>query len=243
MSAVTHSVAAVAITVVLAANLSACGGSTEVVASVDGQPITKAAVDHWLPIEAILTYQLHPTKRAPKGVVPDPPSYGQCVAYLRSIAPKSVPASPNSGAQLKSQCAQRYAALREAVISFLITTRWVMGEAKELELSATDAEARQRLRRVEHVEFPKESEFARQLKLTGETIADQMLRARVKVLTEKFERRYDRQGTTRRQRMQAVANFVNALSRKWAARTSCRSGYVVPDCKQYRGPEAPEMRI
>jgi hypothetical protein len=230
---------------VVVAALAGCGGSGgQVVASVDGRPITKSAVDHWLSIEAVLTYQLRPTKRIPKGVVPDPPSYSACISYLRSVPQFGLGAKTVTTAALKSKCQQRYQSLREAAISFLISTRWVMGEAKELGLSATDAEARARLHRVERTEFPKEAEFKRHLQLTGEDVSDQILRAKVKVLTEKFEQRFTRRnGATPQQQLEASARFAKELPRKWVTRTSCRGGYVVPDCRQYRGSQTPEVRV
>ncbi len=37
-------------------------------------------------------------------------------------------------------------------------------------------------------------------------------------------------------RRQALAGLLAAYERKWTARTDCSPGYVVPKCKQYRGP-------
>lgn len=36
-------------------------------------------------------------------------------------------------------------------------------------------------------------------------------------------------------RQAAVSKFVKAFEAKWTAKTDCRSGYVVADCKQYKG--------
>jgi foldase protein PrsA len=44
--------------------------------------------------------------------------------------------------------------------------------------------------------------------------------------------------TVERQR-RALAAFVETWRTKWTARTSCRGGYVVEGCEQYRGPRAP----
>jgi parvulin-like peptidyl-prolyl isomerase len=45
------------------------------------------------------------------------------------------------------------------------------------------------------------------------------------------------------QQRQTLAEFVKAWRKRWIARTSCRVGYVMPDCKRYKGPTAPETRI
>lgn len=45
------------------------------------------------------------------------------------------------------------------------------------------------------------------------------------------------------QQRQTLAEFVKAWRKKWIARTDCRTGYVMPDCKQYTGPMASEAKI
>jgi parvulin-like peptidyl-prolyl isomerase len=41
-------------------------------------------------------------------------------------------------------------------------------------------------------------------------------------------------------RTQALAHYVAAWRRRWTARTSCESGYVIQRCREYRGARAPE---
>ena len=70
---------------VAVACLSGCGGgsSGEIVARVEGSSISKAMLDHWIPIEAVLTYELYPRKPVPNGVVPVPPNYTGMHCLLR----------------------------------------------------------------------------------------------------------------------------------------------------------------
>jgi foldase protein PrsA len=35
----------------------------------------------------------------------------------------------------------------------------------------------------------------------------------------------------------ALSSFVKDFKKKWMAKTECRSGYVVPDCKSYKAPK------
>ena len=35
----------------------------------------------------------------------------------------------------------------------------------------------------------------------------------------------------------ALTAFVKGFKKKWTARTDCRTGYVVMDCKQYKAPK------
>ncbi len=40
------------------------------------------------------------------------------------------------------------------------------------------------------------------------------------------------------QQQTALSEFVKEFKKKWTAKTDCRSGYVVADCKQYKAPKA-----
>jgi hypothetical protein len=49
-----------------------------------------------------------------------------------------------------------------------------------------------------------------------------------------------RRRLTREARRRALAAFVAAWRAKWIVKTSCRAGYVVQKCSQYKGPRSPE---
>jgi foldase protein PrsA len=48
-----------------------------------------------------------------------------------------------------------------------------------------------------------------------------------------------KQQLTASQQQSALANFVKNFKKKWVAKTDCRAGYVVMDCKQYKAPKTP----
>jgi hypothetical protein len=229
--------------VAVAGRLSACGGS-EVVARVDGRPITRASLEHWTAIEAILTYQLRPTTPVPKGVVPDPPRYSACIEYSRAHPPPRLINTTQTTSQLKATCQQRYETLRQTALGFLISAQWLAGEGAEQGVTTTEKQIRRRIEEVRKVEFPSQREWRRHLQLVGETFADQLFRSKVKVLSEGLEQKLIyRKGTSTQSQRQALVKFAATFPRKWAARTSCQAGYVVPDCKQYKGPLPPQLKI
>ena len=51
------------------------------------------------------------------------------------------------------------------------------------------------------------------------------------------------QAMTKQRKEHVLAGFVRAFRRRWTARTDCKPGYIVENCKQYRqaktGPEDP----
>ncbi|HTB71017.1 MAG TPA: hypothetical protein VK707_08560 [Solirubrobacteraceae bacterium] len=219
--------------------LAACGGggSDAVIARVGTHSITTGTLDRFAAIEAVLTYQLNPTQPVPKGVVPDPPSYADCIAYLAKtpttlIAPKQHP----STAQLKARCRQKQETLRHHMLDILITNYWLEGEGAARGVAVSDAELNQALDR----QFPTQAAFRSFLKITGEKASDERALLRASLMTTKLQQAVTSQkGLTGAQQQQALARFIREFTAKWSARTSCQPGYVVQECKEYKGVKAP----
>jgi hypothetical protein len=239
-------------TIVLAVvGLAACGGggSNEIVAQVAGVgSISKASLEHWMPVEAVVLYQERPTGPVPKGVIPDPPNYTACIAYLKSNPQKLVESGLKpTTVQLKSKCRQKYEELKELTLNTLIGWYWTIGTGMALGMKASDAEVRQRLEEVNKRYYPKKAEFTNYLTLTRQTVSDMLLRSRVQLFEVKIAQKVEAiekllpKTLTAQQRLNALAKATGNLpsQKRWAARTSCRKGYVVSACSEYRGPQPP----
>jgi hypothetical protein len=238
-------------TIAAAAGLAACGGggSSEVVAQVAGVgSITEAALAHWTAVEAVLVYQQTPRGPVPKGVVPDPPNYTACVAYLRSTGEKLVESGPQpTTSQLKGKCEQRLQELKTDVLNNLISWDWTIGEGAALGMRVSDADARARLAEVNGRLFRRSSEFRVYLEQTGQSVADMLLRSKVQLFEVKeserlaaLEKRLPAK-LTAQQRLTALRTLITSVrpQKQWVARTSCRAGFVISDCRQYKGPLSP----
>jgi len=231
--------------------LTACGGgggdSDRVVARITGGgTITKADVEHWMPVEAVVLYQEYPTKPVPEGVVPDPPTYTACVAYLQTSQQKLVESGPKpSTTQLKNKCAAKNKELKELTLNTLIVWNWTIDAGLALGMKASDAEVKARFNEGKQRYFPKGEEFANYLMWTGQTVSDIVFRSRVQVFEAKLlkdlEAIQKNTGLTAQQKREALAKFMQALppGKQWAAKTTCVKGYVVSACKQYNGPLEP----
>jgi foldase protein PrsA len=235
---------AIAVAVV---GVTACGGgnSDEVVARVAGVgSINKATLDHWIPVEAVLLYQQEPTSPVPKGVIPDPPDYTACIAYLGSLPQKIGENGPKpTVVQLKGRCVQRSRELKVITLNTLIGWDWTIGAGLALGMKVSDAEVRKRLEEVNKRIFPTKAQFANYLKITRQTVTDMLFRSRVQLFEAKLiqeraalEKRLP-SGLPAQQRQAAIAKFMKSISpgKEWAAKTSCREGYVVSACKEYKG--------
>jgi hypothetical protein len=232
----------------VASNLTACGdgSSDETVASIAGvDSISKATLDHWIPVEAVVIYEEDPKTPVPRGVIPDPPRYSACIAYLRSTRQKLIESGPRpTTAQLKRRCVQRQNELRVLTLNTLIGWDWTIGTGIALGMKVSDAQARQRLADVNGRSFPRPGEFAKYLRLTRQTAADMLFRSRVQEFEAKLtqaQRAMEAQlprSLSVKQRQDAVVGLL-AMRNRWVAKTTCSRGYVVSACKEYRGRLAP----
>jgi hypothetical protein len=134
------------------------GGDGGVVVRIGDVAITQSTFSHWLAVTA------HGS------AVPEPPRYLACIADLEKGAAKSgAPASASAHAQLRAQCARHYQALKRQALGYLITSRWLIGEAAERRLSPSHPE----IAAKEQGQFPNGTGELREFhEETGQTPAD-----------------------------------------------------------------------
>jgi foldase protein PrsA len=170
--------------------LSACGGIPgDAVVSVDGNSITKSTFNHWLSVAAASSA----TTPGAKPTIPVPPNYTACVASAKAAA-KPVKGQPApTEAALKSQCAQQYKSLQQEVLGFLISSNWVIGEAKSLGVKISDAEVKKQFEKIKSQQFPKAAEFEKFLKTSGQSVSDLLLRVKLNLLSQKIQQKIVKQ--------------------------------------------------
>jgi len=164
-----------------AAVFAGCGGVPgNAVAEVDGDAIEKSTFDRWLTVASKAGGQAN-------AAAPKPPEFAQCVTQKRKTTPKPAKGQPKvTDGQLKTQCKQEYEGLRDQVLQLLISFRWIEGEAKEMDLKATDAEIKKSFDKQRKQAFPKDADFAKFLKDSGQTQDDILLRVRLDALSNKI---------------------------------------------------------
>jgi foldase protein PrsA len=161
--------------------MAACGGIPgNAVATVDGEPIEKSKFDHWMTIAAKSGGQA-------AAQIPQPPEFTECIATKRKTLPKQAKGQPKvTDTQLKTQCKQEYEALRDQVLQLLISFEWIQGEADALGVKVTDAEVKKQFDTQKKASFPKDADFDKFLKDSGQSLEDIMLRVRLDVLSNKI---------------------------------------------------------
>jgi foldase protein PrsA len=149
------------------------------VATVDGQVIELQVFEHWMTIAARST-------GVAGAAVPD-----QADDHRRCIAAKRKALSPKerqrvTDTRLRTQCEREYAQLRDQVMQLLISFEWIEGEAALRGLTVTDAEVTKEFDKQKQQSFPKEAQFQKYLKTSGQTLADVRARVRLDLLSNKL---------------------------------------------------------
>ncbi len=149
--------------------------------------ISKAALEHRIPIKAVVVCLERPTMPVPKGVIPHPPDYTACIAHGRAIPDKvGEQAATRTTAQMKTRCEAESKELRVITLNTLITWYWTLAAGKEYGVKASEADVRRWLEGFSERTFPKKGEYATYLKLTGQTASDMLLRGRVQLFESKI---------------------------------------------------------
>ena len=164
-----------------AAVAAGCGGVPgDAVATVDGNTIDKTQFTHWMNVAARTSGQ-------PNAKAPDPPDYAACIADKRKTAPKPAKGQPKTtDAQLKTQCKQQYEGLRNQVLQLLVTFQWIQGEANDLGVKVTDAEVKKSFEQQKKQSFPKDADYQKFLKTSGQTNEDILQRVKSDLLSNKI---------------------------------------------------------
>lgn len=185
--------AALGAILVTGVTLTACGGGIpgNAVVSVNGTPVSTATFNHWMAVAANASSASSSTgTTTPKAVVPDPPTYKNCIAHLEATASKPAKgqAKPTTAA-LKSQCEQQYTSLKQTTLGFLISANWLLGEAKEQGVNISDAEVTKAFNKIKDEQFPTEADFQKFLTSTGYTVSDLLLRVKLDELSTKIQQK------------------------------------------------------
>ena len=123
----------------------------------------------------------------PGAAIPKPPEFTACIAQAKKAAAKPAEGQPKqTDADFKKQCKQQYDQLRDQVLSLLISFEWIEREAEEQGVKVTDAEVKKSFEEQKKQSFPKDADYQKFLKDSGQTEADVMMRVRLDALSNKI---------------------------------------------------------
>jgi hypothetical protein len=120
--------------------------------------------------------------------------------------------------------------LRTEVLGFLISSDWVLGEAKDLSVSVSAAKVKKEFEHIRKAQFPKRGEFEAFLRDSGQTIADLLLRVELSLLSARIQKQVVAGHHSAVSKRHALSQFVKTFKAKWQAQTYCAAEYDVADC-------------
>jgi hypothetical protein len=120
--------------------------------------------------------------------------------------------------------------LRTEVLGFLISSYWVLGEARELGVTLSAGAVKREFDHIRDDQFPKRKEFEAFLRTSGQTVADLLFRVELNLLSERIQKHVEAGHHSASSKRHALSQFVKAFKDKWQAQTYCAAEYDVADC-------------
>jgi hypothetical protein len=124
----------------------------------------------------------------------------------------------------------------ELAAQLVISFRWIAGEAELRGLELSRRQAAEAFRRQKQRAFPRDRDYRRFLRRTGQTDADVRHRVRLDLLSDRI--RDDVIGGEKRARVQQrrLDEFIAAFFARWHAQTLCtpRFARALEDCGNYQ---------
>jgi len=211
-----------------------------VVALVGRDSITEGQIERWAAVVAVMELPA-PTRPLPLGVVPDPPGYGNCIAYLAGVAEAERARPAPDRVQLKQRCALERESLRQSALTELIRRCWEREEARKMGVRVTGREVDEAIRG----RFSTEAELHRYLAFTRLPMSDVRFLIGEMALEAKWYRanvpaygKLKRKGPESEQVASEIDSGLTSVdvrvAKTWTPRTRCRTGYVVSVCGEYK---------
>jgi foldase protein PrsA len=170
---------ALVVFIIVAGILVLTGGGvpSDAVATVKGDPIPQKQFNKTLAIFASQSAG----QTGGEAIKPDPPNFTKCIAAKRNTAANK----KLSEKALKKQCNTEWITARDQIMSTLITQKWYELEAKERGINITPAQVQARFLPLKQQSFPKEADYQKFLKSTGQTQADILQLVKTSMIQEK----------------------------------------------------------
>jgi phosphatidylethanolamine-binding protein (PEBP) family uncharacterized protein len=119
-------------------------------------------------------------------------------------------------------------------LGFLITSQWLVGEAAARRVTVPEAAIKQRYDHEVSQNFSQAGSLSKFEASSGETEADLLARIRVELLLSRTAAQVAGSASGSR-RSALLADYERTFHAHWQALTTCEPGYVMEDCREYRG--------
>jgi hypothetical protein len=219
-----------------------CGSSASIpgnaVAVVGNTPITRGELAHWMTDLVGEDYYAHIRAKAPLGLVAEPRNVVGCVRAAQQVVPTSSTGQPSlTRAQVAGRCRELHEAIKQQALTLLISFARRDAEGVEEGIAPSKREVEEKFLHDEAVRFPKIGEFQAYIDENDTAPANELVELKEEIIANRQLAAFRKQHSSLNWPEQLEAR-ITAGNRKWKAQTSCRSGYLVPECRQFKGPPA-----
>jgi hypothetical protein len=229
----------------MALGASSCGGARNndllagTVARVNGHVITLTELRHWIRVVGNTAYLSNTGVPSPSWAMPEPPAYKECVKHLKSTFAPGLPLTSAVNAHFKRLCEASLANLRQKALRYLIQAIWDEEQAMESGLVPSGAEVTHEYRHYVEREYPVPGALQKILDYSGMTVTDLRFRVRDFMLSRRLWARLENAMSRVQGHGAAELAKQNELTvgarNKLVNATSCRAGYVIEVCREYKG--------
>ncbi len=223
----------------LAASLAGCGGSGESLTHIKGTSAStdKAALDHWMRAMAGGDFRASIGTKAPPGLASEPVNYSECARAAKKIVPRTLTGQLKlTDAQIRTKCGILHRSLKAQALSFLISVEWTVLEGEEEGLKVTDSLLKKEFARFRKQTYPTEADLRRYLKERQWVLSDVLYQLKRNVLVTRILPRFEAKVQKAGGGESTYTKLALQRYKDLVARTTCETGYVVPNCREYHGP-------
>jgi phosphatidylethanolamine-binding protein (PEBP) family uncharacterized protein len=119
-------------------------------------------------------------------------------------------------------------------LGFLITSRWMLDEATARGIRVSSSQVKQRFDQIVHQSYPKAGSLHSFMASSHQTETDLLGRVEVELLRARIAAKLTA-GQSAAQRKATLASFERSFHEHWKHKTTCKAGYVMEDCAEYKG--------
>jgi len=208
----------------ISALVAACGSSSTSipkgsVASVDGNPITLKAVDHWMYIAAKeeAAELAEEGETEPVITAPDPPGFADCIKQVR-VSVTSL--AKDSDKTIRADCKEVFSEYMPEVVDYLIEAYWYQADAHKLGVTYSASAQKKELASIVK-EFKTKAAYTSYLKQSGETQQDITFQVHVGGVYDKLLAHYEKPVTKA-----AIAAYYEAHKSSFATQATS-TGHLI----------------
>jgi hypothetical protein len=211
----------------------------QVIVKVGHRTITRGYLEQWTPLEVLFASRYKDSSTVPMGLVPDPPSYRNCIAYLAATSSSTQEAGKPSQTQLRGRCEHEHETQVLFTLSHLIKYSWVYEEAAKMGVKAGPADVR-RLIAASGVKPAVLEALGVPPSYQGFVAGAEALDAKIFTVLPLYRRKLREQREGHRETLQVAMaidrqfeRYYSGLLSRWAPKTHCAPEYIVWGCSEY----------